>query len=137
MGVALIGGRNFTHKDIIFNLGGVPLNSMSDISIGEGAKREFTWGTGSLPYGYGEGPDDPVSFTFTLNQTDTMSLRRAVGDIKRLNPFDVPVTFANPSNPAGVTIKNVLIQKIDQDSTSENTDIKVKFTAQATHLVWK
>lgn len=137
MGVALINGRNYSHKDTVMNLGGVPLASFSDFTIDEGAKREFSRGSGNLPVGYGEGPDDDVAFTFTISMKDEIALRRAIGDPKRLAPFDVPITFNNPSDYAGVVVKNVLILKIGKTSSVDTTDIKAQFTCIASHCDWK
>lgn len=139
MAVALINGKNFSHKQIIVNIGGVPVVSISNISITDGATREFSYGTSGLPVGYGDGPDTPVDFTFEISMTDFIALTRASPEqnLKRLDPFDIPITFLNPANPAGVIIKNVLVQTTNPSSDTDTTDIKISVTTQASHLVWK
>lgn len=135
MAQALINGQNFSHTQIVFNVGGVPLLSLSDISLTKTAQREFSYGTSRKPVGYGDGRDEPGDLTFTLSQTDANALVAASpdNDPTRLAPFNIPLTLLNASKPTNISIKNVLIQSYEVASEIDNKDIKMTFTAQVSH----
>ena len=135
-GIALINGQNHSHKQIVFPIGGVPITSMSDLSITETTNREFSYGNQALPVGYGDGRDEPVDITFSLSKKDADSIAFASPGNRptKLAPFDIPITFTNPSSPRFTIVKNVLIQNLVEDSDMDTTDIRVTFTCQASHL---
>jgi len=139
MAQALINGQNFTHQQIRFNVGGVPLLSLSDISITKTATREFSYGTSKLPVGYGDGRDEPGDLTFTLSMTDAIKLINASpnGDPTELAPFNIPVTLLNAAKPLLMVIKNVLIESESTHSDVDNKDIKKAFTCQFSHMEYK
>lgn len=139
MAVALINGNNFTHKQIVFNVGGVPVVSLSSLDITDPQMKEFSFGTGGLPVGIGIGREEQKDLTFEISMTDFKALTQATdaNDIKALDPFDIPVTLLNPSNGWGFTVKNVCITEISPSSDTDTTDIKVGITAIASHIVWK
>lgn len=136
MAQALIDGQNFTHQQIVFNVGGVPLLSLSDISLTKSTQREFSYGTSKLPVGYGDGRDEPGDLTFTLSLTDGRALVKASpdGDPTRLAPFNIPVTLLNEAKPLNVSVKNVLIQSYELTSDVDNKDIQMSFTSQFSHI---
>jgi len=135
-GTALINGQNHSHKQIVFNVGGVPLTSLSDLTITEAKNREFSYGAQGLPVGYGDGKDEPVEVSFTLSKKDSDNLRFASPGRKQNNlpPFDIPMTLTNPSAPRFTIIKNVLIQSVEMTSDEDTTDIKESYTCIASHL---
>jgi len=139
MAVALVNGRNFVHKDIVFNIGGVPVVSLSNLDIRHSANKEFTFGTGELPVGLGVGRRNQVDVTFEISMTDFKALTQATdsGDLMDLDPFDIPVTFLNGANFWGMTIKNVCITEIPVTSDIDTNDIKISITAISSHVVWK
>ena len=136
MALALINGKNFSHQQLVFNVGGVPLISLSDIDINTASQREFSFGTSKLPVGYGDGRDEPGDLTFTLSLSDARSLIAASpeNNPNRLAPFPIPLTLLNVAKPTLFIIKNVLIQSNQITSDVDNKDIKMAFTAQFTHL---
>lgn len=136
MATALINGRNYSHKDIVFPIGGSPITSLSNLEITDRSVREFSFGTGSEPVGYGDGRDEPVDITFTLSMSDAVALEKASPDQNpnRLSPFDIPITFLNPGKPRLVTIKNVLIMEHSTTSDTDTTDIKTAYTCQASGI---
>ena len=136
--VALINGKNYAHKDIIFNWGGAPILSLSSLDCTETQVKEFSYGTGELPVGYGVGRREAVAVTFEISMTDFLALQRAsgTGGILSLPPQDIPVTLANTSGPASVIVKNILITEDSFSSDVDTTDIKVPITAIASHLKW-
>lgn len=139
MSVALINGNNFTHKQIVFPIGGVPIASLSNLSVTEKTLKEFSYGTGSLPVGIGVGRDEAVEVTFEISMTDFKALQQAAPEknIRSLDGFDIPVTFLNPSNLWGCVIKNVNITETNPSHDTDTTDIKVAITAISSHIVWK
>ena len=136
MAQALINGQNFTHQQIVFNVGGVPLLSLSDITITKTATREFSYGTSKLPVGYGDGRDEPGALTFTLSLTNGRDLIAASpeADPSRLAPFNIPLTLLNEAKPTNFSIKNILIQSYEVTSDIDNKDLKMSFTCIFTHM---
>jgi hypothetical protein len=135
MAIALINGQNYTHQQIVFNVGGVPLLSLSDITLTNATQREFSYGTSKAPVGYGDGRDEPGDLTFTLSLTDARAIIKASPEKNpnRLAPFNIPLTLLNEAKPMNISIKNVLIQSHELPSDIDNKDIKMSFTAQCSH----
>lgn len=139
MAVALLNGKNYSHKQIVFNVGGVPIVSLSNLDITAPKVKEFSYGTGDLPVGIGIGRNEQVDVTFEISMTDFKALTQATdtNDILDLDGFDIPVTLLNPSNVWGFTIKNVNITETSVSSDVDTTDQKVSVTAIASHVLWK
>lgn len=138
MAVALINGRNFAHKDIVFNVGGVPVTSLSNLDVTDNQNKEFSYGTGGLPVGIGVGREEQKDVSFEISHTDFIALTRATDDnnIKSLDPFDIPVTLLNASNPSSFVIKNFCVTEDSFSSDIDTTDIKHTVTGIASHIVW-
>lgn len=136
MAVALINGRNFAHQDLTLNIGGVPIVSLSDITTTKSRIREFSYGTQNEPVGYGDGKKNAPEITFTMSKTDADALELASpnNDVLELDPFDIPLTAANPTTPRFKILKNVLITQTEESSDEDTTDIKVQFTAMCSHI---
>jgi len=136
MGIALINGRSFAHQDIVFNIGGVPIVSLSDISTTKSRIREFSYGTQPEPVAYGDGKKNAPEITFTMSKTDADALEFASpgNDVLNLAPFDIPLTAANTANVKFKIFKNVLITQAEETSDEDTTDIKVSFTAMCSHI---
>jgi len=135
MAIALINGQNYTHQQIVFNVGGVPLLSLSDLTLTNATQREFSYGTSRAPVGYGDGRDEPGDVSFTLSLTDARALIKASpeNNPNRLAPFNIPVTYLNEGKPLNISIKNVLIVSHEMATDVDNKDIKMSFTAQCSH----
>jgi hypothetical protein len=137
MGYALINGKNFSHQDINMNIGGVPIVSISDITITKNRVREFSYGTQPEPVGYGDGKKNAPELSFTMSKKDADSLEMASpgNDVQNLEPFDIPLTADNGVSPRFKILKNVLVQGTEESSDEDTTDIKVAFTALCSHIV--
>ena len=136
---ALINGQNYSHNQIIFNYGGVPLLSLSSLEVNCKTLKEFSYGTSNVPVGFGEGRDEPAEVSFEISMAEFLALQRAAGGkgIRGLSPQDIPVTFANPGGPAGLVIKNFMVSEDSFSSDIDNTDIKVPITGIASGAQWK
>ena len=134
--VALVNGRNYVHKDIVFSVGSAQLVSLSSLEITENTQKDFSYGTGGLPVGYGEGRDEPVQLSFELSKTDAVALENASPERnpRRLSPFDIPVTWLHPGLPRLEILKNVMIQETGQSSDIDTLDVKVSYTAISSHV---
>jgi len=135
-GIAIINGRNIAHQDIVFSIGGVPIVSLSDLTIDESTEKAFSWGTQGDPVGYGVGKNNQVDLTFTISKKDHDSLRAASPgrDVKKLAPFDIPLTTINIEAPRFDIIKSVLVQSTSYSSDIDNTDTKVQYTCIAAKM---
>lgn len=136
MGLALINGKNFSHQDLVVNIGGVPIVSISEITINKTRVREFSYGTQPEPVGYGDGKKNAPEVSFTMSLTDFNTLENASPgrDIQNLDPFDIPLTELSNVNPSFRILKNVLITGAEESSGEDTTDIKVSITAVCSHV---
>ena len=139
MAVALLNGKSFTHKGIVFNWGGVPITSLSNLDVNWSAMKGFNWGTGALPDSIGEGRYEQVELSFEISMTDFKALTQAVvsKNLLDLDLTDIPVTLLNGANTWGFTIKNVAVTENSFSTDVDTLDIKVPITAIASHLEWK
>ena len=58
-------------------------------------------------------------------------------DLKQVAPFDIPVTFAHPTNAWSTTIKNFMFTEDSWTSDTDTTDIKQTITGIASHVTNK
>ena len=135
-GIAIINGRNIAHQDIVFPIGGVPIVSLSDLTIDESTEKAFSWGTQAEPVGYGIGKNNQVDLTFTISKKDHDSLRAASPDrnVRKLVPFNIPLTTINLEAPRYDIIKNVLVLSTSYTSDEDTTDSKVQYTCIASGM---
>jgi len=135
-GIALINGQNIAHQDIVFPIGGVPIVSLSDLTIDESREGGFSYGTQKEPVGYGRGKENPVDLTFTISKKDHDSLRAASPGRKVTNLplFDIPFTTINIEAPRFDIIKNVMVLSTSYSSDEDTTDAKVQYTCIASSL---
>jgi len=135
-GIAVINGRNIAHQDLIIQIVGVPITSISDISSTKNQIKEFSYGTQELPVGYGIGKKEAPELTFTMSKkdADALELGSPNKDLLDILPFDIPLTVNNPEAPRFKIIKNILIQTVEENSDEDTTDIKVQFTCVCSHI---
>jgi len=135
-GIALINGRNIAHQDIIFSIGGVPIVSLSDLTIDKSKEKGFSFGTQGDPVGYGIGKNNPVDVTFTISKKEDAALNAASPnrDVLDLSPFDIPLTTINLEAPRYDIIKNVLVMSTSYSSDEDTTDAKVQYTCIASGI---
>jgi len=139
MAIALLNGRQYSHAEIVFQVNGVPLTSLSNLSVTSAQDKSFNHGTGNLPVSYGIGKKNPAEVTFELALNEVQALEAASPnfDVKDIPPFDIPVTIANSSNKYALTIKNFMFTEDSISSDVDTTDIKVSCTGIASHIVKK
>lgn len=137
MATALINGRTYTHKDIVFNVLGVPLVSLSTLSIKSSQIKEFHYGTGEYPVGLGIGRKEPIEVTFELSLNDIDALEDSApnNDIKDIPAFDIPITVVHPTKSYLLTVKNFVFTEDTKDTDTDTTDIKVSCTGTASNLI--
>ena len=139
MALALINGKQYSHAEIVFQVSGVPLVSMSDLTFSQTQDKTFNHGTGELAVSYGIGKKNPAEVTFTLALNEVQALEAASpnNEILDIAPFDIPVTIPNGTNVYSMIIKNFMFTEQSTSSDVDTTDIKVSFTGTASHIVKK
>jgi hypothetical protein len=133
MGVVTANGQNFAHADITFNIGGVPIVSLSSLEITSAHQAEFSYGAQKEPVGIGIGRNEQVELTFELSMKDWNLVQKSApnNDFRQLDRFDIPVTFANTEDPTLLNIKDVVITEAGISSDTDNTNIMASITAIA------
>jgi len=136
MAIALVNGRQYSHAEIVFQVNGVPLTSMSNLTVAQAQDKSFNHGTGVLAVSYGIGKKNQaeVSFELALNEIQALELASPNFDVKDIPPFDIPVTIANSSNVYSLIIKNFMFTEDSVSSDVDTTDIKVSCTGIASHI---
>ena len=136
MAVTLINGKSYSHDQIVFQMFGVPILSLSDLSMNTSQEKGYNYGTTQNPISYGVGKKNPVEVSFTMSKNDYEALASSAieNDVLNFDIFDIPLTFLNPQAPTTDVLKNVLLTGVDTSSSEGDMDTKVAFTAIATHI---
>jgi len=137
-------GKTYSHAGRVVQLiKGVPFISIENISWEVASNRGFLYGTGKKPYAYGEGADEPVNVKFSLSKSDFLTLQSSTisgtnpqGDVLRLAPFDVLCTDTHPQAPVNSTIKNFLLKSWNESSATNEEDIMIELSGQATGVTF-
>lgn len=132
---ALSNGKSIAHKDIVFNIGGVPFVSMDNLSINQTKNRQFNYGTSEKAISYGDGRynDAEISFTLDIKEAQALDDVSPEADAKKLPPFDLPVTILG-TRPSLWIIKNIMITETNMESDIDTVEGRVTFTAVASHI---
>lgn len=134
--MALEHGQAYCHETIVFQIGGAPMLTLTNIRWKKSRIKGFNYGTGIDPVSYGTGHKNPVEGSFQISKSDLVRLEdgQPDKDITNIIPFDIPVTNALVQKPRQDTLKNVLILGEEQTSETGNTDIMSTIEFQASDV---
>ena len=137
MATPLINGRAFDFAQIVVNVLGVPLASVSAISYTEEQEKVNNFGAGSNPVSRGHGTKN-ASGSMTISMNDVEAIRDAVegGSLLSVPSFDVVVTYVNLQKTVTHTLKNVEFLNDGVEATSGDTDLQRSFDVVMSHIVW-
>lgn len=120
-----INGREYDWSDINVNMLGnaKPIYGLTDIGWDEDASNEYHHGIGTEPVGYTVGPSKYAgSMKFMKGELDQVRAALGGGNLTKIPPFDIVISFSAGPNLSMVVIKGVLITK---DSQSQNTGTRL------------
>ena len=138
MATPLINGRAYDFAQIVVDVAGSPLASVSAISYTEEQEKVNNFGAGSRPVSRGHGAIN-ASGSMTISQNDVEALRDAVegGSLLSIPSFDVVVTFLNAQKVVTHTLKNVEFLNDGVEATQGDTDLQRSFDVVMSHVVYR
>lgn len=138
MAVPLINGRAFDYSQIIVNMLGVPIVSVSSISYTEEQEKVNNMGTGNRPISRGHAAID-ASGSIEISMNDIEALREVApdGSLLLIPAFDIVVIFGNIQNPQTHILKNCEFTNDGVETTQGDTDIKRTFDLVISHIQYR
>lgn len=128
MAIPLINGRAFDFTQIIVNILGVPIVSVTAINYEETQEKVNNFGTGNRPVSRGVGPIDATgSIEFSMNDSEALREVAPEGSLLQIPAFDIIVNFTNLQGPQTHILKNVEFTSDGHSSTQGDTDLKRSF----------
>lgn len=133
--IPLINGRAYDFGQIICNIMGVPIASISSIEYSEEQTKENNFGSGRRPVSRGHGTIN-ASASIEMSMTDIESLRDVApgGSLLKIPMFDIVVTFANEQAPKTHTLKNCEFTTDGMSGATDDTDLTRSFDLVVSHI---
>ncbi len=129
MAATLINGRAYDHTQIILNILGVPIVSVSSVTYTEEQEKANNFGASNRPVSRGHSSID-ASASLEISMNDVEAIRDAApgGSLLLIPAFDIVVTFANPENIVQThVLKACEFTNDGVDSSQGDTDISRTF----------
>lgn len=138
MAAPLVNGRSFDYSQIIINILGVPIVSVSSITYLEEQEKVNNMGTGNRPISRGHATIN-ASGSLEISMNDVEALRDVApeGSLLFIPAFDIVVVFGNIQNPQTHVLKNVEFLNDGIETTVGDTDVKRTFDLVISHIQYR
>ena len=138
MATPLINGKAYDYTQIIMNVLGVDIHSVSSINYTEEQEKANNFGTGNRPVSRGAGAID-CSASFEISMNDVEALRDVApdGSLLKIPAFDISVTFNNTQGVVTHVIKNCEFTSDGVETSQGDTDIKRTFDLTPSHIKYR
>ena len=124
----LINGRAFDFAQIIVNINGVPIPSVSSVTYTEEQTKENNFGAGKRPISRGHGTiNASASIEMSMNDVERLRDEAPNGSLLALPAFDILVVFGNPQQPTKHRLKNCEFLSDGVETSLDDTDVKRSF----------
>ena len=136
--VPLINGTAFDFAQIIVNILGVPVASVSSIEYEETQEKVNNYGAGNRPVSRGKGAIEATA-TIEMSMNDIEAIRNVALDGSLLNvpSFDITVFFVNPQSPQTHVLKNCEFTNDGISGSQGDTDLKKSFELVVSHIKFR
>ena len=136
--IPLINGTAFDFAQIIVNILGVPVASVSSIEYEETQEKVNNYGAGNRPVSRGAGAIE-CSATIEMSMNDIEAIRDVApnGSLLQIPAFDITVFFGNPQNPQTHVLKNCEFKSDGIGGAQSDTDMKKSFDLVLSHIKWR
>jgi hypothetical protein len=133
----LINGEAYDFAQILVNIAGVPIASVTSIEYGEEQEKKNNMGAGRRPVSRGRGTIQ-ASASIEFSMTDVQALRAAAPNrsLNAIAAFDVVVVFGNPQSPTKHTLKNAEFTTDKVSGSLDDTDLLTSFDLIISHIEW-
>lgn len=138
MATPLINGIAYDYTQIIVNILGVPVVSVSSIEYNEEQEKTNNFGTGNRPVSRGQGAID-ASGSIEISMNDTEALRDVApdGSLLLIPSFDIIIVFGNVQNVQTHVLKNAAFTSDGHSSSQGDTDLKRSFDLVISHVKYR
>ena len=124
----LINGKAYDFAQVIVNIAGVPIPSISSITYSEEQEKTNNYGAGKRPVSRGHGTiTASASFDISMNDIEALRDESPNGSLLALPAFDVVVVFGNPQNPTKHRLKNCEFLSDGVEGSVDDTDLTRSF----------
>jgi len=136
--VPLINGTAYDFAQIIVNILGVPVASVSSIEYEETQEKVNNYGAGNRPVSRGKGAIEATA-TIEMSMNDIEAIRNVALDGSLLNvpSFDITVFFGNPQSPQTHVLKNCEFTNDGISGSQGDTDLKKSFELVVSHIKFR
>lgn len=136
--VPLINGTAYDFAQIIVNILGVPVASVSSIEYEETQEKINNYGAGNRPVSRGKGAIEATA-TIEMSMNDIEAIRNVALDGSLLNvpAFDITVFFGNPQSPQTHVLKNCEFTNDGISGSQGDTDLKKSFELVVSHIKFR
>ena len=134
----LINGTAYDFAQIIVNILGVPVASVSSIEYEETQEKTNNYGAGNRPVSRGSGAIE-CSATIEMSMNDIEAIRTSAldGSLLKVPAFDITVFFGNPQSPQTHVLKNCEFTNDGISGSQGDTDLKKSFELTLSHIKWR
>ena len=138
MNIPLINGRAYDFTQIIVNVMGVPIPSVTKIDYKEEQEKTNNFGGGNRPVSRGHGTIQPTA-SIEMSMTDIEKIRDIApnGSLLSVPAFDIVVVFGNPQSPKKHTLKNVEFTVDGFEGSMDDTDFTMSFDLVLSHILYR
>lgn len=136
--IPLINGTAYDFAQIIVNILGVPVASVSSIEYEETQEKVNNYGAGNRPVSRGKGAIEATA-TIEMSMNDIEAIRNVALDGSLLNvpSFDITVFFGNPQSPQTHVLKNCEFTNDGIGGSQGDTDLKKSFDLVVSHIKFR
>lgn len=136
--IPLINGQAYDFAQIIVNVMGVPIPSVTSIDYQEEQEKVDNYGAGNRPVSRGRGTiKATASIEMSMNDVEAIRDVAPDGSLVAIPAFDIVVVFGNPQNPVKHTIKNCEFKTDGVSGSVDDTDMTKSFDLITSHILWK
>lgn len=138
MSLPLINGRAYDFTQIIVNILGAPVASVSAISYTEEQTKENNYGAGDRPVSRGHGAIT-ASASITISMNDVEAIRDVApdGSLLKVPAFDIEVSFLNAQKVVTHTLKNCEFTSDGVETSQDDKDVKRSFSLIPSHIKYR
>lgn len=132
----LAAGIDYQWNDIVVNVMGVPLVTITDVEYNQEQEMQNNYGAGAFPVSRGYGKYT-ITAKMTLSMKEVQNLRAVApnGRLQDIPEFDVTVNYISVNNPIVVhKIRNCRIMNDVRSTKNNDTTIPVELTLLPSHI---
>lgn len=129
-------GIDYQWNDIVANVMGVPLLTITAIEYTQEQDMQNNYGAGAYPVSRGFGKVTPTAkITIAMKELQLLLAVAPGGILQNIPEFDVQVTYVSINNPTVVhKIKNCRIKNDGRSMKNSDTTIPVELTLLPSHI---